>query len=237
MSGQFLFVVSSHGELGTSGTRTGSWLEEIAVPYWRFIDAGYQVTIASPKGGAAPLDPMSLDDPWISDTGRRFLSDEGAKASLAATMLLDDVDPAAYHGVYLVGGTATTWDFPHNGHIKRIVEAFYADSKVISAICHGVIGLVQAVDSNGEPLVKNRSITSISNAEDVMMGVDKIVPVLPEEMLRKLRAVYTAGPPFAEHVVCEPPFFTGQNPASADLLAVKVLGHLERTAEPSKQEA
>ncbi|WP_157217435.1 type 1 glutamine amidotransferase domain-containing protein [Flavisphingomonas formosensis] len=230
MNKNFLFIVSSHGELGSSGNKTGSWMEELAAPYWRFRDAGYAVTIASPKGGAAPIDPMSVEDNWLSDAGRRFRADPMANAAIADTVSLDTVDGDAFAGVFMVGASATTWDFPHNPALKGIIEGYFAQGKVIAAVCHGVIALVQAVDANGEPLVKNRQLTSISNAEDVMMGLDKIVPVLPEEMLRKLRAIYSAAAPLAAHVVTDPPFFTGQNPASADPLALAILAHLERAA-------
>lgn len=231
MSKKFLFVMSSHDQLGTTGNKTGSWLEELASPYWRFVDAGYNVTIASPKGGVAPIDPVSIEDTWISEAGRRFRSDAGAMAAVANSLPLDTIDADEFAGLFLVGGSATTWDFPHNPALRKIVETYFPQNKVIAAVCHGVIGLVQAVDQHGEPLVKNRNVTSISNAEDVMMGLDKVVPVLPEEMLRKLRGIYTAAAPLAAHVVVDPPLFTGQNPASADPLAVAVLAHLDRIAQ------
>jgi putative intracellular protease/amidase len=230
MSKQILFILSSHEQLGNSGNRSGSWLEELATPYWRFRDAGYTVVLASPQAGRAPLDPESLKDAWLSDAGRRFLADAGAKAELASTVAVDGVDAAKFDAVYLVGGAATTWDFPHNEAIKHIAEQLHLQSKVVAAICHGVIGLARIEDKNGESLLKNRMLTGISTAEDVMMGIDKIVPVLPEEMLRKARAIYTAAAPLAEHVVCDPPFFTGQNPASADLLARRIIEHLNRAA-------
>lgn len=227
----FLFVVTSHDQLGTTGNKTGSWLEELAAPYWRLKDAGYAVDIASPKGGPAPLDPMSLEDNWISAAGRRFMGDERATRALADTKRLDTVKADYYVGLFMVGGSATVWDFPNNPSLKKIIEDYFPSRKIIAGVCHGVIGLIQAVDKNGEPLVKNRKVTSISNAEDVMMGLDKVVPVLPEEMLRKLRGVYSCAAPLAEHVVVDPPLFTGQNPASADPLARAILTHLERTSE------
>jgi putative intracellular protease/amidase len=228
MSKQILFVLSSHDQLGNSGNPSGSWLEELAAPYWRFRDAGYSVVLASTRAGRAPLDPESLKEAWLSDAGRRFLAEVGAKAMLASTTAVDKIDATQFDAVYLVGGAATTWDFPHNDAIKQIAEQLHGQSKVIAAICHGVIGLARIADKYGESLLKNRMLTGISNAEDVMMGIDKIVPVLPEDMLRKARAHYSAAAPLAEHVVCDPPFFTGQNPASADLLARKVIEHLNR---------
>ncbi len=49
MAKKILFIVTSHGELGSSGNASGSWLEELATPYWQFVDAGFDVAIASPK--------------------------------------------------------------------------------------------------------------------------------------------------------------------------------------------
>ena len=231
MAKAFLFVVSSHDQLGTTGNKTGSWLEELAAPYWRLRDAGIRIDIASPKGGAAPIDPMSLEENWLSDAGRRFRSDPEASEALANTRRLADIRSEDYAGLFMVGGSATVWDFPNNSDLKRVIEEYFPLGKVIAGVCHGVIGLTQAVDANGEPLVKNRKVTSISNAEDVMMGLDKVVPVLPEEMLRKLRGVYSCAAPLAEHVVIDAPLFTGQNPASADPLGVAIVKYLERMSD------
>ena len=63
-----LVVLTSHDTLGDTGRKTGFWLEELAAPYWRFIDAGARVTLASPKGGHPPLDPKS-DDPAAGSCG------------------------------------------------------------------------------------------------------------------------------------------------------------------------
>ena len=230
MSKQIVFVLSSHSQLGNSGLLTGNWLEELATPYWRFRDKGYVLQFASPKGGKAPLDPESLKDNWLSESGRRFLADAGAQSALATTVPLSQIDAAHIDGIFLVGGAATTWDFPLNDDIKRIAEQLHGQSKVIAGICHGVVGLTRIVDKYGESLLKNRTLTSISNAEDTLMGIDKIVPILPEDMLRKARALYSAAPPLAEYVVCDAPFFTGQNPTSADLLARKVIDYLSKVA-------
>lgn len=228
MSKTFLFVVSSHDQLGTTGNMTGSWLEELAAPYWQLKDAGYEIELASPNGGAAPIDPMSQEDNWVSDAGRRFQADAMASMALANTLRLDAIDPDDYIGLFMVGGSAAVWDFPSNLALKRLIEDYFPRNKVIAGVCHGVIGLTSAIDGNGEPLVKNRRVTSISNAEDVMMGLDKVVPVLPEEMLRKLRGVYSCAAPLAAHVVVDKPFFTGQNPASAGPLSEAIVEYLAR---------
>ena len=54
-----LIVLTSHGELGDTGKKTGFWVEEFAAPYYELADTGAEVVLASPKGGLPPIDPKS----------------------------------------------------------------------------------------------------------------------------------------------------------------------------------
>ena len=113
MAKKILFIVTSHGELGSSGNASGSWLEELATPYWQFVDAGFDVAIASPKGGKAPIDPMSLEDAWISDNGRRFLADATASAKLNGTSIgIGLVRCGAVISIRTPRSTALSWATP-----------------------------------------------------------------------------------------------------------------------------
>jgi putative intracellular protease/amidase len=40
---RILFVATSHDEMGNTGKKTGVWLEEIAVPYYIFKNAGFEL--------------------------------------------------------------------------------------------------------------------------------------------------------------------------------------------------
>ena len=70
-----LLVPTSHDTLGSTGRKTGFWLEEFATPYYVFKDAGAKVTLASPLGGQPPLDPKSDEATAQTDATRRFKSD------------------------------------------------------------------------------------------------------------------------------------------------------------------
>jgi len=48
---KILMSLTSHDKLGDPGKKTGFWLEEVADPYDVVLDAGAEVTLASPKGG------------------------------------------------------------------------------------------------------------------------------------------------------------------------------------------
>lgn len=80
-----LVVLTSHDQLGDTGKKTGFWLEELAAPYYAFVDAGAEVTLASPKGGQPPLDPKSNETDFQTDKTRRFEADATAKAVLSNT--------------------------------------------------------------------------------------------------------------------------------------------------------
>lgn len=221
-----LMVVSSKSTMGESDTPTGAWLEELAASYWVFKDAGHAVLLASPQGGEAPLDPMSLESDWLTAAGKRFQDDGAAMSALDATSRLDDIDPDEFDAAYLVGGVATAWDFPGNRDLSRIVSALFVHGKPVAGVCHGVLGLTDARDDAQQPIVAGRQVTGISNAEEVLTGFDKIVPVLPESRLRELGGIYRRAEPFAECVVVDGNLMTGQNPASAGPLARAVLDSL-----------
>ncbi|MCG2842617.1 type 1 glutamine amidotransferase domain-containing protein [Sandaracinobacter sp. RS1-74] len=231
MAKSVLFVLTSHSDLGASGQKTGTWLEELASAYYRFLDSGHEVALASVSGGAAPLDPASLEQPWLTEAGVRFQSDPAASGALASTAALADIDPAQFHAVYYVGGAGAAWDFPTDPDVRRVAEAVYRQEGVVSGVCHGVLGLTTALDPNGHPLLAERRATGVSNKEEELTGFDKLVPVLPEARLVELGASYSAAAePFGAHVVSDGRVVTGQNPASAPLVAETVIGLL---AEPS----
>ncbi len=73
-----LVILTSHDQLGNTGRKTGFWLEELAAPYYAFLDAGAKLTLASPKGGQPPLDPKSDEPDAQTEATRRFLADADA---------------------------------------------------------------------------------------------------------------------------------------------------------------
>ena len=79
---KILMVLTSHDKLGDTGRKTGFWLEEFAAPYFTFLDAGAAVTLASPKGGQPPIDPVS-DTPEGQTDSTRASRGPAALASTA----------------------------------------------------------------------------------------------------------------------------------------------------------
>ena len=83
-----LMVLTSHDKLGDTGKKTGFWLEEFAAPYFTFLDAGADVTVASPRGGSPPLDPKSDAPEGQTEATKRFKETPEAQAVLAHSIKL-----------------------------------------------------------------------------------------------------------------------------------------------------
>jgi putative intracellular protease/amidase len=226
-----LMIVTSVARIVSTGAPTGIWLEELAAAYFRFRDAAWRVEIVSIAGGPGPLDPASLEAPWLTESGRRFLSDSTAMAQLASTASVAVASSQGITAIYLVGGVGTAWDFPGNEALAALIERVHSDGGVVSGVCHGVLGLTKARAPDGRALIANRRVTGVSNVEEKIVGLDAIVPHLPEETMRSLGAQYScAAEPFGAHVVRDGRLLTGQNPASAAPLAEAVIATLEESS-------
>ena len=75
MSQKKVVIISTSANALPSGTATGLWLEELASPYYLFKDAGFDVTVASVKGGEIPVDEASLQGDFLTPTAKKFQSD------------------------------------------------------------------------------------------------------------------------------------------------------------------
>lgn len=223
MSPRILMVLTSHDTLGSTGQKTGFWLEELASPYYVFKDAGAQVTLASPKGGQPPIDPKSDTPDWQTDATRRFEGDAEAKAALAKTKPISGLDAGDYDAIFFPGGHGPMWDYPGNQTLANLIEAFNEEVKPIAAVCHGPAALVSAKRSDGSPLVSGRKVTGFTNGEEAAVQLTEVVPFLLEEKLKQLGGKYVKGPDFAPFVIADGHIVTGQNPASSAMTAKKVL--------------
>jgi putative intracellular protease/amidase/RNA polymerase-binding transcription factor DksA len=218
-----LVVLTSHGELGATGRRTGFWLEELAAPYYVFKDAGAIVTLASPKGGQPPLDPASDVATAASPATARFKADATATAQLARTALLRDVAASDFDAVFYPGGHGPLWDLAEDPASIALIEATVAAGKPVAAVCHapGVLRHVQSTD--GEPLVRGKAVTGFSDTEEAAVGLTAIVPFLVEDMLIAEGGRYSKAPDWQVHVVSDGLLVTGQNPASSGPAAQALL--------------
>lgn len=220
---KILILVTSHAVLGDSGTRTGLWLEELAVPYLAFTRAGASVDLASPLGGAVPIDPKSEQEQ--SAEVKAFLADAKAMAAVKASKRLSEVG-SGYDAVFVAGGHGTMWDLPASADVATVLSKAWQQGKVVAAVCHGPAALVNVKDAQGQPIVKGRRFTAFTNEEEAAVGLTKVVPFLLESRLVELGGRFERAPMWQAHAVRDGKLVTGQNPASSSAVAAQVLAAL-----------
>lgn len=221
---EILIVVTSHCEL-PNGHKTGLWLEEYAVPYNEFTAAGFDLVTASPKGGAAPIDPRSFDSEAATTTFAKALE------QLKHTKTLDEIDPAPFVAIFFPGGHGPMFDLSKDPRVKGLLRRFVNEGKVHAAVCHGPAAFIGATTASGQPIVVGKRLTAFTNEEEREVGLDKVVPFLLEDKLREVGAKFEKAPNWTDHVVTDGLLITGQNPQSSASAARAVISAL-RTPAP-----
>ena len=221
-----LMVLTSHDRLGDTGKKTGFWLEEFAAPYYAFLDAGANVTLASPAGGQPPLDPSSdTEDTQTKDT-KRFKDDKEAQEHLANTKKLADMKVEDFDSVFYPGGHGPLWDLAVDKHSIELIENFVKQDKPVAFVCHAPAAL-KNVKVDGEYLVKGKKVTGFTNSEEDAAGLTDVVPFLVEDALKANGGHYEKAADWEEFVVEDGLLITGQNPASSEEAAKRLVKKLK----------
>lgn len=224
---KILFVLTSHDQLGDTGKKTGFWVEEFAAPYYALLDKGAEITVATPKGGQAPIDPSSdTEDAQTKDT-KRFKDDKKAQEVIANTKVLADVDANDFDAVFYPGGHGPLWDLANDLTSVKLIEAFNEQEKPIAFVCHAPAALKRVSGTDGNPLVKGKKVTGFTNSEEEAVQLTEIVPFLVEDMLQENGGIYSKKEDWAAYAVQDGNLITGQNPASSELVAEKLLAALK----------
>lgn len=224
---KILMVITSHSDLGNTGAKTGFWVEEFAAPYYAFIDAGAQVTLASPAGGQPPIDPNSESEDSQTPSTRRFDGDAASQALLAKTAKLTDVNAADYDAVFYPGGHGPLWDLTENTTSISLIEHFLAANKPVAAVCHATAAFLNIKDAAGDYIVRGKAVTGFSNSEEEAVQLTDVVPFLLEDELVKRGGDYQKVADWHAFAVQDGLLITGQNPASSELAAEKLLAALD----------
>jgi putative intracellular protease/amidase len=218
-----LIVLTSHDTLGTTGRKTGFWLEELAAPYYAFKDAGARLVLASPAGGLPPLDPKSNEPAFQTELTRRFEADAAATAQLANTVRLDSVSHDAFDAVFYPGGHGPLWDLAEDANSIALIESFIAAGKPVALVCHAPGVLRHVKQPDGSPLVEGKQVTGFTNTEEAAVELTDIVPFLVEDELKAKGAIFRRIDDWAPYVVVDDLLITGQNPASSAAAANALL--------------
>ncbi|WP_080059367.1 type 1 glutamine amidotransferase domain-containing protein [Spirosoma aerolatum] len=230
MKRRILFMVTSANLIGPKNRKTGSLLTELAHPYEAFKKQGYEIDIYSVKGGEAPIDLVELDDP----VNQAFLNDEGI-TKMKNTKSINELSTDGYDAVFVPGGLGPVVDMTDNPPVQNILASFYDSGKVVSAVCHGPVSLGNVKLKDGSYLVRGKNVTGFSAVEEAGYAKDDVSFEL-EDLLKERGANYSAVEPWQPHSITDGRLVTGQNPASAQGVAERVIAILESAdvVEPAK---
>ncbi len=213
--GKALIITTSHDRLGDTGSKkTGVFASEMTAPYYVFTDGGMNVDLASINGGPIPIEPISFKWFLKSEYDERYLNDPEFQKKAAQSLRIDDVDVTGYDIIYFAGGWGAAYDLGFSDALGEQVSRAYSAGKVIGGVCHGPLGLLRAKDENGDPLVKGRRLTAVTDKQVKELGIT-MTPYHPERELRAAGALFENKTAFrdlfANHTVVDGRLVTGQN--------------------------
>ncbi|OJJ33962.1 hypothetical protein ASPWEDRAFT_114189 [Aspergillus wentii DTO 134E9] len=228
-SPKVLIILTSQAEIPANRAETGWYLPELAHPY-QILKPKVDISIASPQGGEAPLDPHSVKAFENDEVSMSFMQNE--KAVWANTYKIAEVIPMAgeFDALFYVGGHGPMFDLPSDPRSLALIQSFAAARKPIAAVCHGPAALLNATTPSGLPLLSGATVTGFSNGEEDQVGMSAFMPFLLETELNRISGgMYVKEHPYKEKVVVsktagmEGPLITGQNPRSAARVANEIL--------------
>jgi putative intracellular protease/amidase len=234
LEGRALIIATNQDELGDDGTETGVFGSELTAPYYEFVGGRMQVDVASIEGGEIPFDPLSFQRLLKSEYDERYLEDPVLQEKVENSLKIDNLDFTEYDIIFLAGGWGAAYDLGFSEVLGEKISEAYAAGSVVGGVCHGLLGLLNAVNENGDPLVEGRRITAVTDKQVRELRID-ITPQHPERELRAAGADFESSTAFldifASHVVVDGRIISGQNqndaPEVANLM-MKVAGGSRR---------
>lgn len=225
---RILLVMSSVDEMGISGKQSGTWFHELAAPYYILTSAGHEVVFASPAGGEAPIDLLSMKALFTTEYTERFLADPVAMFAARNTRKLRNIDYSTFDAVFFPGGYGLLWDLASDSFAIKLIRDFHRAGRPIAMVCHAPAILRDVKKDDGEYLVKGLNVTGFKNAEDTEIELLHHLLFSLEDELKNRGANYQSKANWEPNVVVDGVLMTGQSPASAvplaEVLSERLLG-------------
>jgi putative intracellular protease/amidase len=233
---RILMVVSNPTTSTTTGWPVGFWAAELTHAYKLFLEKGYDVTIASPRGGTVEID--SLSDPRDSSgyskedlISFQFLQDKKFSTLLENTKKVSDLAEEDFDAIVVVGGQGPMFTFKTETGLQDTFLRFYKKGKISAALCHGTSLLLYLKNNNNnKPIIQGKKMTGFTNEEedfaDRVIG-KKVMPFRIEDEARKLGADFNKGNAFEAFAIRDGNLITGQQQhsgAEVAKLVIRALG-------------
>ena len=212
---RMLIMITSAAQTPSTGARTGVSLDSFACGYFAATDMGFDVTVCSPSGGAAAIDPLTSSGRQSpTPIVRRLNGDRRAREIFSDALPLADICPSDFPGVYVPDGLGALFDLAKNPDAQRLITWLHDAGRPCALVGFGLAALLELVTPDGRPLVAGRRLASPDKAEALPDGAPRL-----DQALAQLGASLVAGPANVSHVVRDGTWITGQNAASSASVA------------------
>lgn len=225
-----LFIVSNPATL--KGFPVGFFAEEMTRPFFDFVSAGYEVTLASPRGGKVVYDGFS--DPENEATQYPndlvtlgFSHHKTFGALLEDTLPIADADPSAYDAVCVAGGGGPLVSFKDDTALHGLIADFWEQGKVVGLICHGTCLLLWTRLSDGTLLADGKTWTGYPDSEEQMMdaalGMKVNEYTIETEARKNPNTTFESSAPLAPFAIRDGRLITAQQQHSTTLFSQLVI--------------
>lgn len=201
-----VLVATSCRMLPGSDRRTGVALPQFGAVRNALLGYGWDVVLASPEGGAVPVDAGSWSEEWA-----------GAANHVGDSVALQDLNSADANIWIVLGGHGALVDLPENPTLARLLGLAAVVGRPIVGLDHGAAALAEVRTPDGIPIVTGLRVTGRSDAEERDVRHHWIPIPSTEQRLRAAGARYSAASAWEPYVVAEGLVLTAQNPASVAL--------------------
>ncbi|MFY7857673.1 MAG: type 1 glutamine amidotransferase domain-containing protein [Rubrivivax sp.] len=236
-------VISNPAISTTTGLPVGFWWSELTHPWLAFHEAGYEVELFSPQGGACEADGMSdPNDPSgysRSDLiSQGFIHTPALLQKVQATRPAREIELQRFDASVVAGGQAPMFTFEAATDLHAKFAEFLQAGKVTAALCHGSAILAFVRGADGQPLVRGRTVTGFANGEEdfadeavwgygLLPRGTHVMPWRIEDRLKALGANYVQAGPWRGFAVRDGNLVTGQqnfSGAETARLVIEALG-------------
>jgi len=232
---KILFIVSGATYwVLKDGTRyaTGYWAEEFANPYKIITEAGHEVVVGTPNGVTPNVDMMSLRHEMVGGVQAALELEAIIRSAEAMRrpLKLSDVRLEDYDAVYLPGGHGPMSDLAFDADVGRLLTAQLASGNPLFIVCHGPAAML-ATRIHGVSPFKGYRVTGFTNEEEEAVGLaSRVTWLLETDLKEKVGVDFSRGEIWKPYMVEDRNLVTGQNPASAAVLARRLLEVLRDSA-------